>query len=94
MNFSDLGSKGVQPQAFLAALGAPDTTPADWIEDIVLRLQAGGEGTCRFVDLVDLPTTRIMVVMIFLATLELIRRRRVRVSSAGEAREVMLTLLD
>jgi thiamine-monophosphate kinase len=41
MNFSDLGSKGVQPQAFLAALGAPDTTPADWVEDIARGFEAG-----------------------------------------------------
>ncbi len=41
MNFSDLGSKGVQPQAFLAALGAPDTTPADCVEDIARGFEAG-----------------------------------------------------
>jgi thiamine-monophosphate kinase len=41
MNFSDLGSKGVQPQAFLAALGAPDTTPADWVEEIAKGFEAG-----------------------------------------------------
>ena len=41
MNFSDLGSKGVQPLAFLAALGAPDTTPADWVEEIAKGFDAG-----------------------------------------------------
>lgn len=41
MNFSDLGSKGVQPLAFLAALGAPDTTPVDWVEDIARGFEAG-----------------------------------------------------
>jgi thiamine-monophosphate kinase len=41
MNFSDLGSKGVQPIAFLAALGAPDTTPIDWVEDIARGFEAG-----------------------------------------------------
>ncbi len=41
MNFSDLGSKGVQPIAFLAALGAPDTTPADWVEEIAKGFEAG-----------------------------------------------------
>ena len=34
MNFSDLGSKGCQPQAFLAALGVPESTPISWVEDI------------------------------------------------------------
>ncbi len=41
MNFSDLGSKGVKPLAFLAALGAPSTTPVDWVEDIAKGFEAG-----------------------------------------------------
>ena len=41
MNFSDLGSKGVQPLAFLAALGAPSTTPVEWVEDIARGFEAG-----------------------------------------------------
>jgi thiamine-monophosphate kinase len=41
MNFSDLGSKGVQPLAFLAALGAPSTTPVDWVEEIAKGFEAG-----------------------------------------------------
>lgn len=41
MNFSDLGSKGVQPLAFLAALGAPSTTPVEWVEDIAKGFEAG-----------------------------------------------------
>lgn len=41
MNFSDLGSKGVQPQAFLAALGAPDKTPVDWVEDMAKGFESG-----------------------------------------------------
>jgi thiamine-monophosphate kinase len=41
MNFSDLGSKGVQPLAFLAALGAPDSTSTDCIEEIAKGFEAG-----------------------------------------------------
>jgi thiamine-monophosphate kinase len=41
MNFSDLGSKGVRPLAFLAALGAPSTTPVDWVENIAKGFEAG-----------------------------------------------------
>jgi thiamine-monophosphate kinase len=41
MNFSDLGSKGVQPQAFLAALGVPDSTPLDYVEDIAKGFEDG-----------------------------------------------------
>lgn len=41
MNFSDLGSKGVQPLAFLAALGAPSSTPVDLVEEIAKGFEAG-----------------------------------------------------
>ena len=41
MNFSDLGSKGVRPLAFLAALGAPSATPVEWVEDIAKGFDAG-----------------------------------------------------
>ncbi len=41
MNFSDLGSKGVRPLAFLAALGAPSTTPVDWVENIAKGFEVG-----------------------------------------------------
>jgi segregation and condensation protein A len=77
-----------------AVVRTPELTIPDCIEEIVMRLQATEDRSCRFVDLVDLPTSRIMIVMVFLATLELIRRRRVRVSSSGEARDVMLALVD
>ena len=41
MNFSDLGSKGVQPLAFLAALGAPSTTSVDDVEEMAKGFEAG-----------------------------------------------------
>jgi thiamine-monophosphate kinase len=41
MNFSDLGSKGVQPLAFMASLGAPDSTSADSVEEIAKGFEAG-----------------------------------------------------
>jgi thiamine-monophosphate kinase len=41
MNFSDLGSKGVQPLAFLAALGTPSTTSVDDIEEMAKGFEAG-----------------------------------------------------
>jgi len=41
MNFSDLGSKGVKPLAFLAALGAPSTTPVELVEEIAKGFEAG-----------------------------------------------------
>ena len=41
MNFSDLGSKGVQPLAFLAALGTPSTTSVNDIEEMAKGFEAG-----------------------------------------------------
>jgi thiamine-monophosphate kinase len=41
MNFSDLGAKGVKPQAFLASLAAPSTTKTSVIEDIVRGFNSG-----------------------------------------------------
>ncbi len=41
MNFSDLGAKGVRPQAFLASLGAPNSTPVEWIEEIARGFSEG-----------------------------------------------------
>lgn len=41
MNFSDLGAKGCIPKAFLAALGVPDSTPAEWVEDIARGFESG-----------------------------------------------------
>jgi thiamine-monophosphate kinase len=41
MNFSDLGSKGVRPQAFLAALGAPGDLPVDAAEEMARGFDSG-----------------------------------------------------
>jgi thiamine-monophosphate kinase len=41
MNFSDLGSKGVQPLAFLAAIGVPTTTSVKDVEEIAKGFEAG-----------------------------------------------------
>ena len=72
----------------------PEVTIPDCIEDILLRLRASPNRHCTFADLVDMPTSRIMVVMVFLALLELIRRREVRVSAGGEARQIVCSMTD
>ena len=41
MNFSDLGAKGVRPQAFLASLGIPRETPVRVVEEIARGFEAG-----------------------------------------------------
>lgn len=76
-----------------AIVRTPEITIADCIREIVLRLRAAPDCACSFADLVDMPTTRIMIVLTFLATLELIRRRQVRVSHGPEARQIMVALV-
>ncbi len=41
MNFSDLGAKGVRPQAFLASLGLPRDTLVDDVEEMARGFEAG-----------------------------------------------------
>jgi len=41
MNFSDLGSKGVRPLAFLVSLGLPKTYSVDAVEDMAKGFNAG-----------------------------------------------------
>jgi len=41
MNYSDLGAKGVQPQAFLNNLGIPRDTRADHVEEMAKGFEAG-----------------------------------------------------
>lgn len=72
----------------------PEITVADCIEDILLRLHAAEDRSCNFVDLVDMPTTRVVIILVFLATLELIRRRQIRVSHGTAAHEIRVTLMD
>jgi segregation and condensation protein A len=71
-----------------------EITVADCIEGIVLRLQTAPERRCSFTELFDFPTTRVMIVMVFLAVLELIRRRRIRVSHGMHALEIVVGLAE
>jgi len=41
MNFSDLGAKGVQPQAFLSSLGIPRDVRVDDVEELAKGFEAG-----------------------------------------------------
>jgi segregation and condensation protein A len=77
-----------------AIVRTPEITVADCIDSVLLRLQGVGERSCNFVDLVEAPVSRTMVVLIFLAVLELIRRRRVNVSHGTEARQLVVSLLE
>jgi segregation and condensation protein A len=68
----------------------PAVTVADRIEEIILQLTA--QGPCHFTELVALPATRLFVIVTFLAVLELIRRRRLRVRQAAPMRDFIVEL--
>jgi chromatin segregation and condensation protein Rec8/ScpA/Scc1 (kleisin family) len=58
-------------------------TVRDRLHFIMRLLQEDPERQLTFYDLVVFPATRIMVIMTFLAVLELIRRRRIVVVQEG-----------
>lgn len=68
----------------------PAVTVADRIEEILLQLAA--HKSCHFTELVAMPTTRLFVIVTFLAILELVRRRRVRVRQAQPLRDFIVEL--
>lgn len=68
----------------------PAVTVADRIEEIILQLTA--QGHCYFTELVALPATRLFVIVTFLAVLELIRRRRLRVRQAVPLHDFIVEL--
>jgi len=72
----------------------PNLTVSDCIEDVVMRLRAAPGWSCNFADLVDVPTTRVVIILVFLATLELIRRRTVRVSHGEAVRQIVVSLVE
>lgn len=77
-----------------AIVRTPELTVGDCIEEVLLRLRGAPQCQCGFVDLIELPTTRVVVVLIFLAVLELIRRRRIRISHGEEAPQLVVSLAD
>lgn len=81
-----------QPQPQLAT--PREITTGDCIDDILLRLEASSDSQCRFTELIDLPASKLRIIMVFLATLELIRRRRIRIRHGADARELIVYLGD
>lgn len=68
----------------------PAVTVADRIDEILLQLTA--HGPTHFSQLVVMPATRLFIIVTFLALLELIRRRRVRVRQAIGMRDFIVEL--
>jgi thiamine-monophosphate kinase len=49
MNFSDLGAKGVQPQAFMASLGIPRDNEVETVEEMARGFEAGARAYGSYV---------------------------------------------
>jgi len=69
----------------------PAVSVADRIEEIIMQLTA--QGHCHFTELVAFPATRLFIIVTFLAVLELIRRRRLRVRSGAPRRDFIVELV-
>jgi segregation and condensation protein A len=79
--FQELLSRASEPP--MATLPREVVTVRDRLHFIMRLLQEDPERQLTFYDLVVFPATRIMVIMTFLAVLELIRRRRIVVVQEG-----------
>jgi segregation and condensation protein A len=76
------------------AVERPAVTVAERLEDIVFQLGAATDRMVSFAELVGVPITRQIIIVTFLAVLELIRRRWVVVNQAGPRREILIRLQD
>ncbi len=74
------------------AVPRPELTIADGIEQVVSKLCAAESSALTFSDLVGIPVTRTIIIFVFLAVLELIRRGEVRVRQNRPGDEIMVEL--
>ncbi len=79
-------------QAVRSVLRPPVTLP-ERIEEVLFQLRAVGEEPLNFTQLVGTPVTRQIIVITFLAVLELIRRRRIRVHEQAAGAEILIRLI-
>ena len=71
----------------------PAVSLSERIEDVLFQLRAAGTRLLTFAELVGVPVTRQMVIVTFLAVLELIRQRRLRVRQEALRGEILVGLL-
>lgn len=67
-------------------------TVRDRLHAIVASLKAAPDGQLTFYELVSFPTTRLIIIMTFLAVLELIRRRAIAVKQDRARGEIVVRL--
>ncbi len=73
-------------------LARPSITIGECIQQVLSKLQVAAPLSLRFCELVDMPATRAIIILTFLAILELIRRRRVRVHQEGPRAGIVIEL--
>lgn len=88
--FQDLLSRATEPP--MAMLPRETVTVRDRLHATMGLLQENPERSLTFYDLVTFPTTRIVVIMTFLAVLELIRRRRILVAQEEPGGPILVRL--
>jgi len=71
----------------------PPVTLPERVEEVLFQLRAVGEESLNFAQLVGAPVTRQVIVVTFLAVLELIRRRRIRVHQQTAGDEILIRLI-
>lgn len=75
-----------------ARMRRPVITVADRIEEIIMQLTAE-KRAINFTEMVSGPATRLFVIVTFLAILELVRRRRIRVTATRPLRDFAVELV-
>jgi segregation and condensation protein A len=89
--FQDLLSRAAGPPT--ATLPREQVTVRDRLRHIIDVLSEAPDQTLTFYDLVTFPTTRLVVIMTFLAVLEMIRRKRLLVHQDSVGGQILVRLL-
>ncbi|MGQ9732526.1 MAG: segregation and condensation protein A [Candidatus Zipacnadales bacterium] len=90
--FQELLSRASEPP--VATVPREVVTVRDRLHAIVAALQDAGGGPLTFYDLVAFPTTRLVIIVTFLAVLELMRRRRIIVSQEEPGGPIAIRLVE
>ncbi len=71
----------------------PTVTLTERVEEVLFQLTAAGDQPLTLSELVGMPVTRQIIVMTFLAVLELIRRRRINVRQDKPRMDIIIRLV-
>lgn len=77
-----------------ARVALPPVSIAECVQEALSRLQAIEPRPATFFELVAMPATRMLIIYMFLAVLELIRRQCVRVYQDGPGADILVELTD